>query len=108
MKKIAALDGLSALAQETRLDVFRLLIQAGADGLAAGDIARKLATRQNTLSSHLNILVGAGLIRRVREGRSIRYRVDHAQMRALLVFLLENCCRGDAAICGPLLDAVAC
>jgi DNA-binding transcriptional ArsR family regulator len=108
MKKTLALDGLSALSQETRLDVFRLLIKAGSDGLAAGAIADRLGARQNTLSSHLNVLVHANLIHRVREGRSIRYRANYDQMRELLQFLLQDCCNGNASICAPLLKTVVC
>jgi DNA-binding transcriptional ArsR family regulator len=103
-----AIVALGALAQDTRLDAFRLLVRAGATGLAAGAIAEALAARQNTLSSHLNILVNSGLVSRAREGRSIRYRADYERIRALLAFLLEDCCRGDSAVCAPLLDAIAC
>lgn len=102
------MSALGALSQETRLAVFRLLIKHGAGGLPAGRIAAALGTRQNTLSSHLSILVNAGLVKRAREGRSIRYRADFARTRRLLAFLLEDCCQGDAEICAPLLDEIAC
>lgn len=104
----SALAALTALSQATRLDVFRLLVRAGPEGLAAGEIASGLGVVQNTMSSHLAILTGAGLIRRQRHGRVIRYRADYERMRALLRFLLEDCCQGNPAICAPLLDAVAC
>lgn len=103
-----AIGALGALAQDTRLDAFRLLIRAGDDGLTAGALAAALDARQNTLSSHLNILVNSGLVKRAREGRSIRYRADYGQTRGLLAFLLEDCCQGDADLCAPLLDAIAC
>jgi DNA-binding transcriptional ArsR family regulator len=108
MDTSTAIGALGALAQDTRLDTFRRLVRAGSAGLPAGAIAEALGARQNTLSSHLNILVNSGLVKRVREGRSIRYRADYDQTRALLAFLLEDCCRGDTAVCAPLLDAIAC
>ena len=108
MDKENALAALSALAHETRLDVFRTLIQAGPDGLAAGDIAEKHKIVQNTMSSHLAILSRAGLISRLRDGRSIRYSADYDAMRALLMYLLEDCCRGEAQICAPIAEAMAC
>lgn len=104
----SALAALGALSQETRLDVFRRLVRAGSTGMPAGRIADETGALPNTLSSHLNTLVNAGLVKRAREGRSIRYRVDYDRMRALLAFLLEDCCRGDSAICAPLLDTIAC
>lgn len=103
-----AIRALGALAQDTRLDAFRLLVRAGSAGLPAGEIAAALGARQNTLSTHLNILVNSGLVKRKRDGRSIRYRTDYDQTRALLGFLLEDCCRGDAAVCASALDAIAC
>lgn len=97
-----ALPKLSALAHEGRLSVFRLLIQAGPDGMAAGDIARKLQIAANTMSAQLLMLSNAGLIRARRDGRSIIYAVDFDQMSALLLFLTEDCCGGRAEICAPL------
>lgn len=99
----AAVSTLGALAHEGRLSAFRLLIQAGADGLAAGEIARRLNVLPNTLSSSLNILSHVGLIRSRRDGRSIIYTADHDAMRVLLAFLLEDCCGGKPEICAPLL-----
>lgn len=90
---------LAALAQESRLKAFRLLVQSGPEGLAAGDIARRLAVPHNTLSSHLAILVNAGLIDSRRDGRSIIYRIDFTGTRALLTFLMEDCCRGQPELC---------
>src|SRR5688572_29055828 len=106
MKMTDAVGRLSALAQEARLDVFRLLVKAGPDGMAAGDIARKLKTAPNTLSAQLLILSNAGLLRARREGRSIIYAADFAGMSDLLLFLTEDCCGGKAEICAPLMQSV--
>lgn len=95
---------LAALAQESRLNAFRLLVKSGPDGVAAGEIARLLDVPHNTLSSHLAILVNAGLVESRREGRSILYRVDFAGTRDLLSFLMEDCCQGQPELCEPLLD----
>ena len=73
MEKTDALNAFSALGQDTRLEVFRLLVKAGAEGMAAGEIAGALDVRQNTLSNNLSILLAAGLVRNEREGRSVRY-----------------------------------
>jgi len=108
MDKAQALEALSALAHATRLDVFRLLVQSGPEGMPAGEIASRLGVVQNTLSTHLGALARAGLIRRDREGRVIRCRADYAGMQALLAYLLEDCCRGDQAICEPLFDVIKC
>ncbi|MDO8901158.1 MAG: metalloregulator ArsR/SmtB family transcription factor [Phenylobacterium sp.] len=101
-----ALKRLSALAQQSRLEVFRRLVQAGAEGLAAGDLARAVDIPANTLSAQLVILVNAGLARSRREGRSIIYSADYDGMGALLVFLMEDCCQNRAEVCGPLAAAV--
>lgn len=103
-----ALAALAALSQETRLDVFRLLVKTGPEGLPAGEIATALDVRQNTMSAHLGILQRGGLITRHREGRVVRYSADYDGMRALLTFLMEDCCRGDASICAPVLEAINC
>lgn len=108
MEKNRALDALSALGQETRLDVFRLLVRAGPQGQAAGEIAERLGVRPNTLSNNLNILSVAGLVRSTREGRSIRYFANMETMRDLLGFLLEDCCGGQAELCQPVLEQIAC
>ena len=102
MESSAALPLLSALAQESRLAVFRLLMKAGPDGLAAGDIARQLKTAANTMSAQLLVLSNAGLIHARRQGRSIIYAVDYDAMSALLLFLTEDCCGGRPEICAPL------
>jgi len=108
MDKSNALAALAALAQPTRLDVFRLLIRSGPEGLAAGEIAARLEVRPNTLSANLATLQQAGLIGGTREGRSIRYRADLEGMRGLLAFLMEDCCGGRAADCAPILDTLTC
>ena len=99
-----AVDALSALAHASRLAVFRLLVRAGPEGLRAGDIAREVGALPNTLSSHLNILAQTGLIRSRREGRAILYSADYEAMRALLGFLMDDCCAGRPEICAPLAD----
>lgn len=108
MEKNHALDALSALGQQTRLDVFRLLVRAGPQGQAAGEIAEALGVRPNTLSANLNILSAAGLVRSAREGRSIRYAADMETMRGLLGFLMQDCCGGRAELCQPVLDEITC
>ncbi len=102
METTDAVKRLSALAQDARLEVFRLLVKAGPDGLPAGEIARALKTAANTASAQLLILSNAGLIRARRDGRSIIYSVDFAAMSDLLIFLTEDCCGGHAEICAPL------
>jgi arsenate reductase len=106
MDKMGCLDALSALAQETRLDIFRLLTEAEPAGMYAGEIADAVGGRQNTVSTNLAILARAGLIRSVREGRSIRYFADLDGMSRLLSFLMEDCCDGKPEACLPLLQTV--
>ncbi|MEQ8858787.1 MAG: metalloregulator ArsR/SmtB family transcription factor [Pseudomonadales bacterium] len=106
MNQDDAIAALSALSQDTRLSVFRMLVRAGPDGCAAGAIADALGVRQNTLSTHLGILLSGGLARRRRDGRTIYYSADFDGMRALLTYLLEDCCGGDRSICEPLLEFV--
>jgi ArsR family transcriptional regulator, arsenate/arsenite/antimonite-responsive transcriptional repressor len=102
METQTAVRSLSALAQDARLEVFRLLVKAGPEGMAAGEIARRLETAANTMSAQLLILSNAGLIRARREGRSIIYAVDFDAMSGLLVFLTEDCCNGRPEVCAPL------
>lgn len=101
MELKSAAAKLSALSQETRLGVFRLLMVEGPDGMAAGDIARRLDVPPSTLSTHLGVLENAGLIRSTRIQRSIRYAADIDGARDLIGFLTEDCCRGNPDICGP-------
>lgn len=89
-----AITALSALAQDTRLAAFRRLVQAGPDGLAAGDLARALDVAPATLSFHLKELAHAGLVASRRDGRSIIYAPNFAGMNALVAYLMENCCAG--------------
>jgi DNA-binding transcriptional ArsR family regulator len=107
MESAIALQRLSALAQEGRLEVFRLLVKRGPDGMAAGDIARKLGVAPNTLSAQLLVLSHAGLVRARREGRSIIYALEPAAMRDLLTFLTADCCGGRPELCAPVLDMAA-
>lgn len=107
MESIIAIRRLAALAHEARIAVFRLLVRAGPEGLAAGEIAGTLHTPPNTLSAQLLQLSNAGLIRARREGRSIIYSVDFDAMRDLMLFLTEDCCGGRTEICAPLAEAAA-
>ena len=106
MESEDALLALAALAQPTRLDVFRLLVKHEPDGLAAGEIARALAVPQNTMSSHLSILSRAGLVSAQRFGRSIVYRADLTRLQAVVLFMLRDCCDGRPEICAPLMAAL--
>ena len=101
MKQISAVEALKALAHDTRLATYRLLVQAGPEGLAVGEVGERLKLPAPTLTSHLNVLRHAGLVRDVREGRSIRCRADYARMNALLSFLTENCCGSDTSSYAP-------
>jgi ArsR family transcriptional regulator len=106
MDTINATRALGALSQESRLQAFRLLVRSGTDGMPAGGIARALDIPHNTMSSHLSILVNAGLVNSRRDGRSIIYNIDFDGTRALLSFLMEDCCRGRPEVCTPMLDSV--
>ncbi|MBW8297233.1 metalloregulator ArsR/SmtB family transcription factor [Sphingopyxis sp.] len=99
MESETVVRALGALAQEHRLALFRLLVQAGPDGLAAGAIAVSLGVPASSLSFHLAQLTNAGLIAHRRDGRSLIYTADYGAMTALLGFLMENCCGG--AVCAP-------
>jgi DNA-binding transcriptional ArsR family regulator len=101
MKLTEAVGALGALAQETRLAIFRLLVQAGPEGLPAGIIAERLGVAPPTLSFHLSQLSNAGLVTSVRQSRSIVYAPDFDAMRGLVGFLTENCCGGDPSRCAP-------
>jgi DNA-binding transcriptional ArsR family regulator len=107
METKPAVASLAALAHEGRLSIFRLLVQAGPEGLAAGEVARRLSILPNTLSASLSLLNNAGLVRSRREGRSIIYTADYAAMRELLAFLMEDCCAGSPDICAPLAALVS-
>jgi DNA-binding transcriptional ArsR family regulator len=95
-----AVRALAALAQDTRLAVFRLLVRAGDAALPAGDIAEQLSVPAATLSFHLAALRRAGLVSRERQGRQLLYRADQQGVRALLAYLSEDCCQGQPELCG--------
>ncbi len=99
-----AVEALAALAHPGRLEVFRLLVRAGVQGVSAGDIARATGSRPNTLSANLNLLAAAGLVSSRRDGRSIIYAAGYDRMRELLAFLMEDCCAGKPEICAPLIE----
>ena len=96
-----AVPALAALAQASRLSVFRWLVELGPEGACPGDIAEKLELPAATLSFHLKALQHAGLIDAVRTGRNIRYRANFTAMRELVDFLSQNCCGGDPSKCAP-------
>jgi len=100
-----ALSALAALGQPTRLEIFRLLMRREPEGLPAGSLAETIGCPHNTLSTHLSILARAGLVRGTREGRSIIYRADVEGMRALVGFLVTDCCDGHPELC-DLQDAL--
>ena len=106
MEKKAAIGALGALAQETRLDLFRLLVTVGPEGLPAGVIADRLGVLPASLSFHLAQLVHAGLITQRRLGRQLIYSAEYAAMNELLGYLTENCC-GQGALCAPACDPAA-
>lgn len=97
MKKLQALSALAALAQENRLDTFRLLVQAGPGGMPAGEVAARLGLSPNNLTFHLDRLREAGLVTVRRDGRSMIYTARYDSMTALLDYLTENCCQGQGA-----------
>lgn len=101
MKTKSALRVLSALAQETRLGIFRLLVERGPEGMPAGAIAERLGIPAATLSFHLKELSHAGLVSYRQEGRFVFYSADFDTMDGLLAFLTENCCGGNWEICAP-------
>src|SRR5688572_9417132 len=100
MDNVAAVSALSALSHDSRLTAFRTLVQAGAAGLAEGELRDRIGLPPATLTAHLNVLRAAGLVADQREGRVIRVRANYARMNALLAFLTENCCAGQTA-CAP-------
>jgi DNA-binding transcriptional ArsR family regulator len=101
METKAAIEALSALAQETRLAIFRMLVEAGPDGLPAGVIAERLGVPASSLSFHLAHLTRAGLLVQRRASRLLIYSADFAGMNRLLAYLTENCCGGNRAACAP-------
>jgi len=102
METSDAVTALAALAQDNRLDIFRLLVEAGPDGMAAGQVAEKLGLAPNTLTFHFDRLRVAGLVTVRRDGRSMIYAARYETMNALIAYLTENCCQGRAEQCMPL------
>lgn len=101
MEIAEAVKALSALGHEGRLHAFRLLVEAGPDGLPAGEIARRTGALQNTSSSNLNVLSACGLVSSRREGRSIIYTVSHEKFGAVMEYLVADCCGGRPDVCAP-------
>ena len=108
MEPAAAVAAFGALAQETRLAVFRLLVRAGPEGLTAGEIAEALKVPASTMSHHLATIERAGLATSRRESRSIIYTADYPGIREVLTFLMEDCCQGRPELCGTAAPAPAC
>ena len=107
MEKMDAVAALAALSQENRLDVYRLLVQAGPEGMAAGVVATALGIAPNTLSFHFDRLRHAGLVSVARQGRSLIYAARYETMSSLLAYLTENCCGGKPEVCVPAARAPA-
>ena len=106
MDELNATAAFAALSQQTRLEVFRLLIKAGDGGLLSGEMGELLNVRQNTMSTNLNILLRAGLIRNEREGRAVRYFADMDGIAALIDYLLQDCCGGTPEKCHPFVTSI--
>ena len=106
--QVWAVDALGALAHDTRLSVFRMLVKAGPEGLVAGAIAQSANVPPSTMSHHLATLERAGLIQSERESRLIHYRADYASMRRLLAFLMQDCCQGAPEMCDDILGDLTC
>ena len=104
MDNSQVISAMAALAQPTRLDTFKLLVNREPEGVPAGELARLIEVPQNTMSAHLAVLARAGLITGERRSRSIIYRADLDGFRAVIAFLLKDCCGGRAALCQPLID----
>jgi len=106
MDTLEAIAALAALAQPTRMDAFRRLVQHEPDGIAAGELARLCEVPQNTMSSHLAILTRSNLVTAERQSRSIIYRANLDAFQAVALFLLQDCCGGRAEICAPLIESL--
>lgn len=103
MDEIKTIAALAALAQPTRLQTFRLLVTREPEGVPAGELARVIGVPQNTMSAHLATLAQAGLVTGERQSRSILYRADLNVFRAVALYLLKDCCGGNANLCAPLI-----
>ena len=108
MEQDKAVAALAALAQDTRLSVFRLLVKAGPDGMIAGSVAEAMGVPPSTMSHHLAKLEQAGLVTSWRTRRLIHYAADYAGMQGLLTFLMADCCQGDPRACSDMVSAIAC
>lgn len=108
MESLIATEALGALAQITRLEVFRILVRHEPNGLAAGEIARQLDVPANTMSTHLATLSRAGLLTSERHSRSIVYHANVATLRELMLFLARDCCGGNEELCAPLIAQLSC
>ena len=106
MDDIIVITALASLAQNTRLEAFRLLVKHEPEGIPAGELARLMAVPQNTMSAHLAILSRAGLIIGERQSRSIIYRANLEQLNKLILYLLKDCCGGRSDICAPLIESL--
>ena len=107
MDETIALEALAALSNPTRLSAFRLLVSREPEGIAAGEVARLVGVPQNTMSTHLATLAQCGLVRGERQSRSVGYRADLERFRALMVFLMQDCCGGRPEVCSPILQAIS-
>lgn len=107
MDETRAIVAFSALGQETRLATFRMLVQAGAEGITSGEIGERLGVRQNTMSTNLGILLTAGLVSRQRQGRAVRYYPDMDGYAAMIKFLITDCCGGRTELCRDIMDDIA-
>jgi ArsR family transcriptional regulator len=108
METTAALAAITALSHPVRLAVFRHVLGAGTRGQVAGEIARQLQLPSSTLSTHLSMLTGSRLLFARREGRFIHYGADLAGIRALVAWLLQDCCGGSPELCAPVLEQIGC
>jgi len=106
MDEQATINALAALAQPTRLAAFRLVVEHEPHGLPAGEIARRLEVPQNTMSTHLAHLTRAGLLTADKQGRTIIYRAEIDHMRAVMAFLVNDCCGGRPELCAPLIEDI--
>lgn len=104
MDNLQVIAAMAALAQPTRLDTFKLLVNREPEGVPAGELARLIDVPQNTMSAHLAVLARAALIKGERQSRSIIYRADLEGFRSVIAFLLKDCCGGRADLCQPLID----
>src|SRR5262245_42578254 len=108
MDMLRAIEAFAGLAQPTRLTVFKRLIKVHPDEIAAGEIARVCKVPHNTMSTHLAVLLRAGLVNMRRDGRTIYYGANLDGFRSLISFLMRDCCHGRAEICAPIINEIAC